>query len=316
MPIESQKSQELIKLDAYDKKIFWELALNSRIPRSKLAKNVGISKERLHYKINRLKENLIDPAIILSYYNLGLDSYMILLDNIEDAKLVKMREDASIFTILQTIGKCSYIVYAVTENIKSFCQEFLPNQHFEILPITRSIPDNYNPFNLEVQRPEPIKKDKPITLDKKDYKLLYHLSITPLASIIELNKKTGLDPKTIKSRIERMLDANIIQKIRFALNVFKIGVTAYILKLDVVPKNKEKILRVARENNYSGIVYETYTGFVLWYMPPSHKELFEFTSNLEHLDKTIKIDAMQAADILELEAVPKEVLQIFEDRMK
>lgn len=111
-----------------------------------------------------------------------------------------------------------------------------------------------------------------------------------------------------------MQEANLIQKIRFALDVLKMGVTAYFLKLDIIPKNKQNILTAIRSNNYSGFVYETHTGFFLWYMPPSHKELFEFTKHLETIDKTIKIDAMQTADIIKIETVPKAVLEIFKKR--
>ncbi|MBR9701367.1 Lrp/AsnC family transcriptional regulator [Candidatus Pacearchaeota archaeon] len=66
MAISSVGKQETIKLDLYDKKILWELALNSRIPRKQLAKKIGISQERLHYKINRLTKDVIEPAIILT----------------------------------------------------------------------------------------------------------------------------------------------------------------------------------------------------------------------------------------------------------
>ncbi|MBT6690165.1 Lrp/AsnC family transcriptional regulator [archaeon] len=239
---------------------------------------------------------------------------MILLDNLEDSELEKIKREAPIFALFQAVGKYNYIIYAITEDINSFCQEFLSSEHFQIYPIISSIPDNYNPFDLQVKHPEPIKEDKKLILDKKDYKLLYHLSKSPLSPTIKLSEETGLDPKTIKLRIEKMIDANLIQKIRFAANIFKIGVTAYFVKLDIIPKNKQKILTTIRANNYSGFVYETHTGFFLWYMPPSHAELFEFTKTLEHLDKTIKIDAMQSVDILKIETVPKAVLEIFKQK--
>ncbi len=111
-----------------------------------------------------------------------------------------------------------------------------------------------------------------------------------------------------------MLDANIIQKFRFAVNVLKIGVTAYFIKVDIIPKNKQTILSSIRSNNYSGFVYETHTGFFFWHMPPSYKELFELTSQLEKIDPTIKIDVMQTPDIIKLETVPKEILEIFKKR--
>lgn len=308
--------KESIKLDAYDKKIFWELCINSRIPRNQLAKKIGISKERLHYKIKRLTQSLIDPAIILNYHALNIHSYMILLDNLDEQELEKIKASAPVFAMFQAIGKYNYILYILTEDVKSFCEEFLPSNHFKIFPITKGIPDNYNPYSLQVPHPEPVKQDRQVILDKKDYNLLYHLSKSPLDSTLKLSEKTFLDPKTINSRIKKMLDANLIQKFRFAVNIFKLGVTSYFLKLDIIPKNKQKVLHAIRANNYSGFVYETHTGFFLWYMPPSHKELFEFTKLLEQVDNTIKIDAMQTANIIKIETVPKQVQEILKQRSK
>ncbi|MBR9701776.1 winged helix-turn-helix transcriptional regulator [Candidatus Pacearchaeota archaeon] len=253
----------------------------------------------------------------MSYYHLlGIHQYMILLHNLEEKEIKKLTDEAPLFVLMQNIGRYQYVLYVLTEDVDSFCKEFLPDQHFEIYPITRGIPDNYNAFNLDVKRPEPIKKDKKVKLDKKDYKILYHLSKNSMEPIIKLSEKSKLDRKTIQSRINKMLDANIIQKFRFAVNVFKWGVSAYFLKIDTTPENKQKILLAIRSDNYSGFVYETYTGFFMWHMPPSHKELFNFTKHLESIDKSIKIDAMQTADVLKIEAVPKKVSEILRERGK
>lgn len=306
--------QENIKLDAIDKKLFYLLSLDSRIPQTKLAKQLKISKERLHYKINRLKLHLIDPAIVLNYHALKIDSYIILLKNLEPKDLEKIKQEAPAFAIIQSFGKYNYILYILTRDVKEFTQEFLPNSHFEIYPLTAGYPDNYNPYNLNVKHPEPIKQDKPITLDKKDYKLLHALSLDPIASTLKLHEQTTLDPKTIKSRIQKMLDANIIQKFRFSANVLKMGVTAYFLKIETTPSQKEKILSNLRTNNYSGFIYETHTGFFMWYMPPTHTELFQFTQTLQTLDPTIQIDTMQTAEIIKIQAVPKRVQQILKEK--
>lgn len=314
MTIIQESFAQPVKLDAIDKKIFWQLSLNSRIPQTQLAKQLKISKERLHYKINRLKQNLIDPAIILNYQSLKIDSYIILLKNLEPSNLEKIKNQSPSFVIAQSLGKYNYILYILTKDVKKFTQEFLPSSHFEIYPITAGYPDNYNPYNLAVKHPELIKKDLPINLDKKDYKLLHALSLDPTAPTLKISEQTKLDPKTIKSRIDKMLEANLIQKFRFAVNVLKMGVTAYFLKIETTPFLKEKILTTLRSNNYSGFVYETHIGFFMWYMPPSHTELFQFTQALQKIDPTIEVDAMQTAEIIKIETVPKEVQQILKLR--
>ncbi len=315
MAISSVKKQEVIKLDLHDKKILRELSINLRIPRKQLAKKIGISQERVHYKIKRLTKELIEPAIILNYSLLGIHQYIILLENLDGESLKKLLDEAPIWSLIQTLGRYQYVLYVLTDDVDPFCKEFLPNQYFEIFPITRDMPDFYNPFNLKTS-PLQLKKDKKISLDKKDYSILYYLSKNPLESVIKLSEKTKCDKKTINLRIKKMLDTNVIKLFRYGINIFRLGVSTYFLKINTTPDNKQKILSAIRSDNFSGFVYETYTGFFMWYMPPSHKELFNFTKDLELIDKSIKIDAMQSAEILKLETVPKKVLEIFKERAK
>ena len=44
----------LIKLDLKDKRILKELFVNARMPYSTIGKKVGLSKEVVHYRVNRL----------------------------------------------------------------------------------------------------------------------------------------------------------------------------------------------------------------------------------------------------------------------
>ncbi len=313
MVISTIGKQELIKLDMFDKKILWELEDNLRISRKQLAKKIRISEERLHYKIERLTKELIEPSIILNYPLLGISQYMILLDKLDEERLKKLRDEAPLFALIQTIGKYQYVLYVLTEDLEAFCKQFLPNQNLEIFPIIKGIPDDYNPFKFKKRQLEK-KTTKSISLDKKDYKILCSLSKNPADSLVKLSEKSKIDKKTVKSRIKRLQEGDIIQKIRFAINVFKLGVTAYFLKIDTTPENKEKIISAIRQDCYSGFIYKTYTGLFMWYMPPSHKELFELTKSLESIDKKIKIDSMQSADVIKLETVPGKVLEILKER--
>ena len=225
--------QDLIKLDIHDKKILQNLYSDSRIPRKQLANKLKISQERLHYKISRLMEELIDPSIILNYSLLGFRQYKILIEDLSQEQLSLLKKETSVFAMMHNIGGYQYLLYVITEDVNSFCEEFLPDSHFEIFPIIKSIPDNYSPFNLKDSHSGPIKKDKKIILDKKDYKILYYLCKNPLESILKLNEKTKFDRATILLRIKKMQEANIIQKFRFAINVFRIGCSSYFLKIKI-----------------------------------------------------------------------------------
>ena len=46
------------------------------------------------------------------------------------------------------------------------------------------------------------------------------------------------------------------------------------------------------------------------FLPPSHKEVFEFIRKLESADPTIRIDVIQNTDFYKVELVPKSAVRI------
>lgn len=315
MAISTKNKQETMKLDEYDKKILFHLSVDARVSRKKLAKKLNISQERLHYKINRLIKELIEPAMILNYNLLDIPFYIILAQNLTEETKDKLLNDAQIFASIDIVGKYQHVVFTLTEDIESFCKEFLPDYNFEIFPVIKQIPDSYNPFNIKEERLK-LKKDKKIKLDKKDYKILIELAKNPLDSILSLSEKTKIDRITIDSRIEKLTNANIIQVFRFASNTFRLGHISYFLRIRTIPKLKEKIVSAIRQNNYSGFIHKTYNEFFMWYMPNNHQDLLKFTKELEKVDPQTKIDIMQAVEIPKIDPVPKKVIEIFEERSK
>lgn len=316
MAISTVGRQEKAKLDLYDKKIFYSMSLDARKPLNKLAKELKISVQRLYYKIDKqIKDGTIEPAIVLNYPLLKINSYILFTQNLSNQTIKRLKDQAPLFAFMNTVGKYQHALYIITNDILQFCKKFLPNEHVEICPILKSLPDDWDPFKLR-KTVHSLKQDKQIKLDKKDYIILKQLSKTPLKSILNLSEKTRINRQTIKARIKEMQDANIIQKFRTAANCYQMGFLTYLLKIEVIPKNKEKILSTTREDHYSGFTWETTTGFIMNYLPPSHRELFKFTKKLEAVDKKIKINVSQITDYSKIEPVPKEILKIFDERSK
>ena len=55
--LQAIKETNKIKLDLKDKKILTSLALNSRIPLTKLSKKVGLSRDAVKYRIDNYEKN-------------------------------------------------------------------------------------------------------------------------------------------------------------------------------------------------------------------------------------------------------------------
>ena len=308
MALVSISPQKPLKLDLYDKKILYYLSRNSRMPMKQLAKRLRVSPQRLHYKLQRLTKELIDPLILINYQAIGIKMHLLFLPSLSEETKQKLMDDPSVAFFMQAVGKYQYILNVLHQNIDEFCKDLLSEHHAEIVEVIRQIPDSYNPF-LIGKIPEAIKKDKKIQLDKKDFRILLQLSKNPIDSLSKLSEATDIDRQTIKARVQRMEDANIIQKFRYSMNIFKLGFLIYFVRLDVTPTSREKILNDLRNDNYSGMVFATHTEFVFFYLPPSHKELFALIENIQTKYPDVQMEIIQNMEYFKINPSPSNVLK-------
>ncbi|MBU1199149.1 MAG: Lrp/AsnC family transcriptional regulator [Nanoarchaeota archaeon] len=314
MAVISRKSQERIKLDLYDKKLIFYLSQNSREPVNSLAKKLKISPQRTNYKIERLKKEILEPAIFMNFTLLKIPQYMIYLKDYSKEHIEQLMQSKEIYFLMQCVGAYQWIINVVTDDIETFCLKYLPDVHFEIYPVIRSIPDDYNPFNLSIT-PDLLKTDKAIELNNIDYSLLAYLIQHPIEPATKISEATGFDRKTITERIKKYLKSNLIQKFRYGINIFKISRIAYILRLEVVPNKKKQLLAHIRANIYSGFVFESYNQYAMHYLPPSHNELIKFVENLKAFDPNLKIDVLQNTEFFKVQLVPDVVVDVLKGRI-
>ncbi len=310
MVLSSVDKQQVLKLDLTDKKLLFYLSQDSRWKRKALGKKLHLSVPNLNYRIERLiKNEVIEPVLILNIPHFGLKSYILLVDRLNE----KIENNDSIYFLCQTVGKYNYVLHVVTENLDQFLLENLSNSKFEIYELIKYFPDNYNPFSLNI-KPLPNKRPNLLKLDKKDYQLLVYLCSNPLASILKISSDIGLDRQTIKKKISNLIDNNYIQKFRYILNIFRLGFSAYFIKIDSTPNEKEKIINHVRMDNYAGFIFESYISIILWYIPPSHRELLSFIESIEKLSVNIKIEVIQIAEIVKLTFLPQRIIDYFREK--
>lgn len=315
MAIVSTSIGEQIKLDLYDKKIIFYLSQDSRMPVSDLAKKLKLSPQNVKYKVNRLKNELLSPAMFLSFNLLNIKQYVIFIENLTEEQVEQLFQDDSVYFIMQSIGKYQWSINVVTNTIQTLIKKHLGENHFIIKEIIRSYADNYNPYNLKI-KPKADKKSQKVMLDKKDYQILSELAKDSTQSLLELHGKTGIDRQTIKHRIKKLDETNIIQKFRYSINLFKAGFSTYLLDIETRPLKKQQVLTKIGMNNYSGFIFETLTGLVMHYLPDSSEKLFQFTKSLEEIDSSIKINVSQNTQRFKVDLVPKSVIEIFKEKIK
>jgi len=298
-----------IKLDLYDKKLIYLLSQDMRTSQRELAHKLRISPERVHYKVNRLIDEILSPAMNLDLVMLGMQNAVILVERLEQDAAEALLQCPDIIMYFRILSRNQYLIVVSTINMDSFSKKYLSDAHFTVHDIITFIPDDYNAFNLDMQ-PIPLPKRGDMTLDKRDYKILAQLAENPVSSLLEISKATNIDRNTIRSRIEGLKRSGIILKFRYGINMFKIGMLIYFIRLQMSPSSKKRLIPFLRSDRFSGFIYDTLEGLFMFYMPPDQSPLFDFTNRIAAFDPTVRIEILQAADYFKVEPLPRGLISI------
>lgn len=300
--------QQAIKLDATDRKLFWYLCQDARMPKTTLARKLRISPSLLQYKIARLERlGAVVPTVILDLPALGINSYFIFLDRLGEKEAQRILSNDIPFTVMRTIGQYQYVLHIITNEIDSYCKKHLPAQLFDIHPVQAMYPDNFNGYHVPLAG-KPLRTPQPVQMDRKDYALLHQLTLAPTAPVLQLGKALRMDPSTVKKRMQSLERAGIIQFFRVGANVFDLGFLSYVLHVRIPPGEKRQLLHRIREDHYSGFVYETLTGYIFYYYPEHHSQLLAFISTLEQHHPSMQLNVIQNVGFYAL-TTPKPLIE-------
>ena len=248
----------MYKIDQLDKKIIAELDMNARMPLSKLAKAVRRSREVVNYRI----KNLTSKGIISgtqTFFNpakLGYSLYRVLirLDTLDKNILNNFQEyfikAQNVMWFAQLGGKWDYIIEFFAKNANEFNQ--LLNSSISkfqdyiklyetsiILDIycykRKYIYDNKKDFSFSI-----LGKIDNINLDKTDLKIIRKLKSDAQLSNTEIAKQLNLSRNTIKYRIEKLKQLNIISGYKLFFHPQSLGYNSYKLFFSMQKLSSQK----------------------------------------------------------------------------
>ncbi len=233
-------------IDIKDKKILYELSKNSRIPILQLAKNVGLSKDAIRYRLEALEKNHI-LSTYLTVINLPLLGYRSHILFLEFKSLTGELEKQihSFFVkhpytiwVATTTGKWDMIIDFVSKdpiqfdaNLSSMLNHLGNNlKHYELL---ETIKENYYHHAYLLSSNSTKKESKPEKYgpDIFDYEILHSLSQDSRKMSTELTTYINLSHDAISLRIKKMVKAEIIQQFSILLNFHQLDLEYYFLFL-------------------------------------------------------------------------------------
>jgi len=265
-------SHALPPLDEKDMHILFELEQDCNRSLDEIARKTGLSKQTLHYRIQRL----IDEGVITGFITaidaakLGLVGYGVWiqlspLNEMEKKKFLDfLISHDRVGWVASCNGKFDLAIGILAENLVQF------NSIFK--GILKKFPDfekNYHvsiPYELaDYPRTHLIKTEKDrtpmlanyepkrIKLDDEDVKILYELSKNARITTIELAKVVGLSPNTIRQKVMRLEKEKVIKKYTIFLQASKMGFQNYELLVNtqnMVEEDEKEIESFCQQNNY------------------------------------------------------------------
>lgn len=238
-------------IDIKDKKLLYYLSENARMSHTQLAKQVGLSKNAIPYRIDRLKKLRIITkfATTLHFGAMQLETVGFLFKFNED-----LYENAQILNFFKQHPFVDWVA-TLSGNWDLFA-EFVSKDFNQLRQLTKEIIiqlgtliNSYEVFFsysiIKVQHlPEhfyqglelealPVKKreTKQYTLDEKDKQILYILNQDASLSFIEIAKQLNLTLDIVRYRMKMLEQQNVILNYFPVVAVKHLGYNQYLLRI-------------------------------------------------------------------------------------
>lgn len=314
-------------MDLKNKKILGELVLNSRIPLSRLAKRVGLSREVLTYRINQL----VSKGIITNFHAVIDEEKLGYLRNtcFIQLKGISPTKEKQFFEFLQknksvtyagtVIGKWNVVFDLISKDrrdmdkiIKEIQEKVKAN--LSIFAIAgNTISGGYYPEKIFEARKFPkVNHNKKIKIDKTDLRILQCLSDNSRIEYSELSKKLNMTANAIKYRIQNLEQSGVIDRYTISIDVQKLDFSWYNIQVKLIAD--EKKVQEFLENEKITIYHYHYIGNENWdidigIIVKNSEELREFLVKFrEKFPEAIKIhDVYIILDVLKENILPEGV---------
>ncbi|MEW5997106.1 MAG: AsnC family transcriptional regulator [Candidatus Micrarchaeota archaeon] len=249
-----------VKLDKIDYKILAELDFDSRLPSSKIAKKLKLSRNIVDYRIKQLVEKgvimafntFIDPAkfnliswkVYVRYQNMTPEKEKELLQYLE--------KHPKVWWIIRCAGAYDVMFCLLAETIHDFYQEMLGfntlfGTYVAETELTSHIdPEFYTRGYLGKESVIPSKpflvKPTKMQFDELDIKLFDLLGRNCRMPITEMAKKLGSTPRIIKYKMDKWEKEEVLTWNRIILDASKLGREYYktLVNFKDITREKEK----------------------------------------------------------------------------
>jgi DNA-binding Lrp family transcriptional regulator len=264
------------KLDLKDRKILYELDVDSRQPFHNIAKKVGLSKDTVIYRINKLKEEGIIQRFhtVIDNGKLGLIPFRLylrlksttpeteeeILDYLKNQREVvwlmsiEGEYDIGLATYVKSIREMNLFWKSLFSKYRNFIDRRWLTIYTKVAYYPRAyfleLKENYEEFVCFTE-PEEMK------LDDKEIEILKLLAPDARISVVDIASKLKLTAKTAAKKIKELEKKKVIVGYRTMFDLEKLGYQYFKVHIsvqDLTPVKEKAIKNYLRQ--HPNIVYD------------------------------------------------------------
>jgi Lrp/AsnC family leucine-responsive transcriptional regulator len=260
----------MVDVDLKDRKILYELDLDCRQSNTQIGKKVGLKKDVVSYRINRM----VDEGIIRNFwtaintFKLGYNVFRIYI-NFQFVSSDKKNEIIQYFVayknswaVVSVKGEIDLNVILWVNDIYEFYRfwektielygDYFANSAISILVYVYAYQKSYLLLDKHEKSGglfyQTICGGGSIDIDKTDYQLLNILAINARTPLIELAEQLGCSSSTVNYRIKNLMHNGVIQAFRVGIDISKLGLKKFVLNVSLKePKQKNTLLNFLQD---------------------------------------------------------------------
>lgn len=310
----------MVKIDLKDRKILYQLFLDGRQSFRSVGRKVGLSKDVVASRVQKLQENEIIQGycIVFDYFKLGLTpmrfyfKYQYITPEIKKEIIehfVNCKHSTSVFS---TKGTYDLVVVALVKNntdIYPFWQktldkfgDYFAKRIFSIYMGETIYKPSFLLDKKDDVRTKPMLKRswERVEHDDLDIKILKILSFNARAPTIEIAEKLNTTALTINNRIKKLIKKGVILGFVAVPNVIKLGYQ--FMKVDFFLREHNKIHQIIKyvEKNPYLIALDSTLGyadlefeFILYNINQLHKIVEDITLKFPKIIRNYAITAVE-----------------------
>ena len=263
----------MYKIDLKDRKILYELDLNCRQSNTQIGKKVGLKRDIVSYRINRLQKQGIIKNFwtAIDTFRLGFNVFRICINfqyvssDIKNKIIQHFIDYKKTWAVISIQGEINLSVVVWIKDIFEFYQFWEETLNLYEDYFAKSIISVYIQavsYKKTILLPEKLKGSKrkmydttcggkTVEIDEVDYKLLNELAMNARIPLIELAEKLGCSSQNVNYRVKNLIKKDIIKAFRVGIDLSKFGLQIFKVNIYLKDhKQKKDIIKYLENTPY------------------------------------------------------------------